>query len=187
VERDIHGFVKVDDRMRTTAAGIWAAGDVVAGMQIATVGAREGVIAADNMFNEGCGCTMDYLTVPMAIFTDPEVGVIGLTESGAREAGFDVMVNVLPMSAVPKAHVTGNTAGVIKIVADRQTGRILGVHLAAYGGAELINEAALIVRCRMTVDELAGTLHVYPTMGEGLRLCAQGFNRDLSRLSCCAE
>jgi mercuric reductase len=73
------------------------------------------------------------------------------------------------------------------MVADRNTGRILGVHLSSYRGSELINEAALAVRCKLTTQELANAMHVYPSMSEGLRLCAQGFSRDLSKLSCCAE
>jgi mercuric reductase len=187
VETDSRGFVTVDGRMRTTAPGIWAAGDCTGGMMIATVGAREGIVAVDDMLNPGCGCTFDPLSVPMAIFTDPEVGIVGHTEEGAKAAGFDVAVNVMPASFIPKAHVTGHTAGVIKLVADRATGRLLGVHLACHRGAELINEAALAIRLRATVEDLANALHVYPSMGEGLRLCAQGFSRDISRLSCCAE
>jgi mercuric reductase len=187
VATDQHGFITVDERMRTTAPGIWAAGDVTGGMMTATSGAREGVVAVDNMFIPECGCTMDYRPLPVAIFTDPEAGCVGYTEEEARQAGFGVAVNTLPVSAIPKAHVTGHTAGVIKMVADAATGRILGVHLACHRGAELINEAALAVRYGLTVSQLAETVHVYPSIGEGLRLCAQGFSRDVSRLSCCAE
>jgi mercuric reductase len=115
------------------------------------------------------------------------VGMVGHGEESARRAGYDVMVNTIPASAIPKAHVTGATEGVIKIVADRATGRLLGVHLACHRGAELINEAALALRLGATVADLASTMHVYPSIGEGLKLCAQGFSRDLSKLSCCAE
>jgi mercuric reductase len=156
-------------------------------MMLATVGAREGIVAVDDMLNPGCGCRMDYLSVPMAIFTDPEVAMVGYGEAAARAAGFEVVTNTIPASAIPKAHVTGNTGGVIKMVADATTGRLLGVHLATSHGAELINEAALAVRFKLTIEDLVNTLHVYPSMGEGLRLCAQGFSRDLSKLSCCAE
>jgi mercuric reductase len=187
VEVDARGFIKVDETMRTTSPGIWAAGDVTGGMMIATVGAREGIVAADNMINPGCGCRMDYTTVPMAIFTDPEVGFVGLTEAAALKGGNDVACNTIPASAIPKAHVTGEASGAIKMVAERKSGRILGVHLSCYRGSELINEAALALRCRMTVRELGSAMHVYPSMGEGLRICAQGFSRDISRLSCCAE
>lgn len=187
VELDAKGFVLVDERMRTTAPGIWAAGDVIGGMMIATVGAREGIVAVDDMLSPACGCEMDYLAAPMAIFTDPEVGVVGHNEASALHAGYAVATNTLPVTAIPKAHVTGHTAGAIKMVADRTSGRLLGVHLSCHRGAELINEAALAVRFKLTIEELANSLHVYPSMSEGLRLCAQGFSRDVSKLSCCAE
>ena len=173
--------------MRTTASGIWAAGDVVGKMLIATVGAREGIVAVDDMFKQDCGCAMDYLAAPMAIFTDPEVAMVGHSEASARLAGFDCVVNCMPVSAIPKAHVTGQSVGVIKMVADRVTGRLLGVHLVCHRGADMINEAALALHMRATVTDLATTMHVYPSIGEGLKLCAQGFSRDISRLSCCAE
>ncbi len=184
---DHKGYISTDLFMRTTIDGIWAAGDVTGRMMIATVGAREAVVAVDDMFNRGCGCTMDYLAAPMAIFSDPEIGSVGHTEESARLAGYDVTVNTMPVSAIPKAHVTGSRCGVIKMVADRVTRRILGVHLACHRGAELINEASLALKFRATVDDLASTMHVYPSMSEGLKLCAQGFDNDISRLSCCAE
>lgn len=187
MELGSNGFVKTDTYMRTAAAGIWAAGDVTGRMMIATVGARQGIVAVDDMFNRGCGCAMDYLAAPMAIFTDPEIGMVGHTEESARQAGFDVIVNSMPVSAIPKAHVTGHKTGVIKMIADRVSGRLLGVHLTCHRGADLINEAALALRLRATVEDLANTMHVYPSIGEGLKLCAQGFSRDISKLSCCAE
>ncbi|KAA0888278.1 mercury(II) reductase [Oryzomonas rubra] len=187
VGTDPKGFIVTDGRMRTSTDGIWAAGDVTGKMLIATVGARQAIVAVDDMFNEGCGCTMDYLSAPMAVFTDPEIGMVGHTEESARQAGFDVAVNTMPVSAIPKAHVTGHTAGVIKMIADRPTGRLLGVHLACHRGADMINEAALALHLKATVADLATTMHVYPSIGEGLKLCAQGFDRDISRLSCCAE
>ncbi len=184
---DRHGFVTVDSTMRSSVPGIWAAGDAIGGMMIASAGAREGIVAVDDMFNPDCGCTMDYLTVPMAIFTDPEICLVGHTAESAHQAGIDAVTNSLSVSAIPKAHVTGHTAGIITMVADRASGRLIGVHLACHRGAELINEAALAIRLRATVEDLASTLHVYPSIGEGLRLCAQGFSRDVSKLSCCAE
>lgn len=187
VEVDRRGFIQIDDYMRTSAKGIWAAGDVTGKMMIATVGARQGIVAVDDMFNSGCGCAMDYLAAPMAIFTDPEIGMVGHTEESARQAGFDVIVNTMPVEMIPKAQVTGHVEGIIKMIADRVTGRLLGVHLACHRGADMINEAALALRMKATVEDLANTMHVYPSIGEGLKLCAQGFSRDLSKLSCCAE
>jgi len=187
VELDGRGFIKVDRELQTSAPGIWAAGDVTGGMQIATIGAREGITAVDNMLDSGCRCALDYNTIPMAIFTDPEVAQVGYPEEAARLAGFHVTSHTIQASSIPKAHVTGELAGAIKIVAEEKSGRILGVHLCLHRGADIINEAAIAIRCGMTVAQLAETLHVYPSMGEGLRLCAQGFRRDLERLSCCAE
>jgi mercuric reductase len=187
VETDARGFIKVDRQMRTSNPLIWAAGDVTGGLQIATIGAREGIAAVDNMLDEGCRCALDYQSIPMAIFTDPEVGTVGHTEETARREGFEVVCHAIQASAIPKGHVTGELKGAIKMVADKASGRILGVHLCLHRGADIINEAALAIRMGMTVGQLAETLHVYPSMGEGLRLCAQGFNRDLERLSCCAE
>ena len=184
---DDKGFIITDRQMRSSVAGIWAAGDVVGKMMIATVGAREGIVAVDDMFNQGCGCAMDYLAAPMAIFTDPEVAMVGHSEESALQAGFNSVVNCMPVSAIPKAHVTGMTDGVIKMIADRDSGRLLGVHLVCHRGADMINEAALALQLRATVTDIATTMHVYPSIGEGLKLCAQGFNRDISLLSCCAE
>ena len=187
VALDDKGFVTTDRQMRSSVDGIWAAGDVVGKMMIATVGAKEGIVAVDDMFKRGCGCSMDYLISPMAIFTDPEVAMVGHTEESARQAGLDCIVNCMPVSTIPKAHVTGMTNGVIKMIADRATGRLLGVHLVCHRGADMINEAALALHMRATVTDIAATMHVYPSIGEGLKLCAQGFDRDISLLSCCAE
>lgn len=187
VAMDDKGFIITDRQMRSSADGIWAAGDVVGTMMIATVGAREGVVAVDDMFQQGCECAMDYLAAPMAIFTDPEVAMVGHTEESARQAGFNCIVNTIPAGAIPKAHVTGMTDGVIKMIADRESGRLLGVHLVCHRGADMINEAALALKMRATVTDMATTMHVYPSIGEGLKLCAQGFNRDINLLSCCAE
>lgn len=184
---DDKGFIVTDRQMRSSVDGIWAAGDVVGKMMIATVGAREGIVAVDDMFNQGCGCAMDYLAAPMAIFTDPEVAMVGHSEESARQAGFDCIVNTIAAGAIPKAHVTGMTDGVIKMIADRDSGRLLGVHLVCHRGADMINEAALALKLRATVTDMATTMHVYPSIGEGLKLCAQGFTRDISLLSCCAE
>ncbi|MRR34056.1 mercury(II) reductase [bacterium] len=187
VEVNGRGFIVTDQQMRTSVPGIWAAGDVTGGMMIATMGAREGIVAVEAMLTPECACSVDYCSLPMAIFTDPEIGTVGYTEESAVKAGFRVATNTIPVSAIPKAHVTGHLAGAIKMVAEEGSGRLLGVHLSCHRGADLINEAALAIRCKVTVGELAVAPHVYPSMSEGLRLCAQGFSRDISKLSCCAE
>ncbi|RLG48571.1 MAG: hypothetical protein DRN92_00745 [Thermoproteota archaeon] len=186
VDMDDRGFVKVDSEMRTTAPNIWAAGDVT-GLPMATpVAAREGVIAAQNAIG-GKHIKMDYKTVPRAVFTDPEVASVGLTEAEAEKAGYRCMCRVLDLGLVPKALAIRESRGLVKIVADGITHQILGVHLVAPRGADIIHEAALAVKYRMTVEEIIGTVHVYPTISEAIRLAAQTFFKDVSRLSCCAE
>lgn len=187
VEVDSRGFIIVDGHLRTTVPGIWAAGDVTGGTMVATVGAREGITAVDDMLNPGCGCVIDYRSIPMAVFTDPEIAMVGYTAAQAEAAGFSVITNTLPVEQVAKAHITGYLHGAVKIVADASSRRILGIHLSSHRGADIINEAALAVRFGLTIEDLAATMHVYPSMGESLRLCAQGFSRDTTRLSCCAE
>jgi mercuric reductase len=187
VHIDPQGYIVTDNRMRTSVDTIWAAGDVINKIKIATVGAKEGIVAVDDMFNKSCGCEMDYLAAPMAIFTDPEVGMIGHGEKSAGQANIDIVVNSMSVSSIPKAQVTGHTVGVIKMIAEKESGRLLGVHLICHRGADLINEASLAIRMKATVTDIANTMHVYPSIGEGLKLCAQGFSRDISLLSCCAE
>lgn len=184
VQTDARCFIRVDERMRTTAPGIWAAGDVTGGMMIASAGAEEGGVAVDDMFRPDRGRTMDYLSIPMAIFTDPELAMVGYGEEAAGKAGFAVRTTILPVSAISKAHIAASPTGLIKMIADRESGRLLGVHLLCHRGADLINEAALAIRLRATVADLAATLHVYPSIGEGLRLCAQALLPALSNPSC---
>ena len=111
VKVDGRGFILVDDRMRTSAPGIWAAGDVTGGMMIATVGAREGIVAVEDMLNPACGCRVDYLSAPMTIFTDPELGMVGLPKSRRGRQALQLSPTRCRSRPVPKAHVTGATPG----------------------------------------------------------------------------
>ncbi len=186
VKTDAKGFVKVDRFMRTTAEHIWAAGDVTGGQLATPVGAREGVIAAENMVTNA-GKQMDYRAIPRAVFTDPEVGSVGLTEAEAEAQGIDCRCQTLDLSYVPKAAAVRDTRGVVNMVIERESHKILGVHLIAPRGADIIHEAALAVRFGLTIEDLIETIHVYPTMSEAIRMVAQMFFKDVGKLSCCAE
>ena len=129
---------------------------------------------------------LDLSAVPNVTFTAPQVASIGLTEASAREAGFNIEVSTLDMSHVPRAIVSRQTEGLIKVVSESASGRMVGVHALAPFAGEMMGEAALAVRFRLTARDLAGTLHPYLTWGEGLKLAAQGFAQDVTRLSCCA-
>ncbi|MFQ5465059.1 MAG: mercury(II) reductase [Thermodesulfobacteriota bacterium] len=188
VEVDGKGFIKTDDLMRTTGPRIFAAGDVVGRMPLVTVAAHEGSIAAENSLadEECCMKKAEYTTVPHAIFTQPNVASVGLTENKAGERDLATISRTLEMKYVPKARAIRDTRGLIKIVAERDTERILGVHILAPEAAEVIHQAVLILRKEMTVREAADKIDVYPTLSEMVRLCAQSFYKDVKKLSCCA-
>lgn len=178
------GEVLVNDRLQTENPRIYAAGDVTGGPQFVYVAAYEGRVAAGNAL--GGLESVDLATVPAVIFTDPAVAMVGLTEAGAQERGKPVRTTLLPLSSVPRALVNGQTRGAVKLVAEEGTGRILGVGMVGENAGEVIYAATLAVRYGLSISNLVETLAPYLTMAEGLRLAAQTFDKDVSRLSCCA-
>lgn len=185
VDVDQRGFVVVDEHLRTTNPRVWAAGDVTASPQFVNVAAYEGTLAADNAIG-GAGRRVDYRTLPRVTFTTPQVAAVGLTEAEARDAGYDVATAVLPMAHVPRALVNRDTRGLIKLVADRSSDRLLGVHVLADGAGEVIQAGVYALMAGLTTADMAGAFHPYLTMAEGLKLAAQTFTRDVAKLSCCA-
>ena len=184
---DRRGWVTVEPTMRTSAANIWAAGDVTGPPLATPVAAREGVIAAENMVDGSRDRRMDYRAIPRAVFTDPEVAAVGLTLEEARSQGLSAEERTMPLEVVPRAACIRDTRGLAKMVAESKTGRVLGVHLVAHSAGEIIHEAAVAIRADWTVRDLIDTIHVYPTMAETIRMVAQTFEKDVSKLSCCAE
>lgn len=186
VELSPDGSIRVDDEMKTTAPNIWAAGDVTGPPMLVTLAAHEGAVAGENALS-CCRRKVDRSAVPHALFTSPAVASVGLKEREAREKGYTVVTRTLPFNMVPKAAAIRDTRGLIKMVAEEGTHRILGVHVLGPLAPEIIHQATLAVKHGMTLEEIAGMIHVYPTMSEALKLVAQSFSRDVSRLSCCAE
>lgn len=186
VEVDGKGYIAVDEEMRTNVEHIWAAGDVTGPPLATPLGAREWVIAAGNMFG-GTPVKMDYSVVSRAVFTDPEFASVGLSASEARAQGMQVEADCLDLGHVPKAAAIYQTKGLVKMVIEQKTQRVVGVQLVANRGADIIHEAALAVKYRLTIHDLIGMIHVYPTMSEAIRMAAQMFTKDVSKLSCCAE
>jgi len=185
VDIDRRGFVVVDEFLRTTNTRVWAAGDVTGSPQFVYVAASQGAIAADNAISDA-GRSTDYRTLPRVIFTTPQVAAVGLTEAQATEAGFDVITSVLSLAHVPRAIVNRDTRGLIKLVADRTTDRLLGVHVLAEGAGKVIQAGVYALMAGLTITEIAGAFHSYLTMAEGLKLASQAFHRDVGKLSCCA-
>lgn len=184
VELDGRGFVKTDSALRTTDADIYAAGDVAGGPAFVYTAARDGRTAVENALTDAERET--DAVVPRVMFTDPQIAAVGMTEAEAREAGHSVEVRRLDLENVPRALVEHDTRGFIKVVAEAESGRVLGVHAVAPHAGELMGEAALAIRFGLTVRDLAETLHPYLTWGEGVKLAAQTFTKDVAKLSCCA-
>jgi len=180
------GAVRVNREMRTTAPHVWAAGDVIGEPMLETIAAKEGATAVENALT-GTHRKIDFLPVPRAIFTSPQVASVGLTEKEAHERGYKCACRTVPLSKVPKAIVIRDTRGLVKMVADAPTGRVLGVHILADHAADIIHEAVLAVKHKLTVDDLIDTVHVFPTLSESIKLAATSFRKDIDQLSCCAE
>ena len=181
---DAQGAVRVDDRMRTSAPHIYAAGDCTDQPQFVYVAAAAGMRAALNMTGgEAC---LDLTAMPAVVFTDPQVATVGLSEAQAKTKGIAADSRTLTLDNVPRALANFDTRGFIKVVAEAGSGRLLGVQAVAADAGELIQAAAIAIRAGWTVHELADQLFPYLTMVEGLKLAAQTFTKDVSQLSCCA-
>jgi len=180
------GAVIVDENLRTIAPHIWAAGDVIGPPHLETVAAKEGHVAAQNALTNA-GKTIDYNVIPHAVFTSPQLASVGLTEEEFSRKYQVCSCRVVEMEHVPKAKTIKDTRGLIKMVIDPKTTVIVGVHIVAPLAAEMIHEAVLAVKFKMTIDELIDTVHVFPTLSEGIKLAAQSFKRDITKMSCCVE
>jgi pyruvate/2-oxoglutarate dehydrogenase complex dihydrolipoamide dehydrogenase (E3) component len=155
--------------LRTSAPRVWAAGDCVAGSpRFTSLADHQGRVAAHNALGGLPLRDAIETVVPTAVFTDPELGRVGLTEAAARQAGLAVRAETIPMRDLARAVITGETAGAVKLVADAVTGRMLGGSVLAAGGGELLGEIALAVRLGLTCHAIADTLHAYPTFSEGV-------------------
>lgn len=164
VATDRRGWVQVDDRLRTSAPGVHAIGDVTGTVLLAHVASHQGLVAAGVV--AGHDERMDYRAVPAATFTHPEVASVGLTEAGAREAGHDVVVGRFPFTALGRAQTYGSTEGLVKVVAEGRYREVLGVHIIGPGASDLIPEGVLAMRLEATLDEIADTIHAHPSLGE---------------------
>ncbi|GJM09562.1 MAG: mercuric reductase [Lysobacteraceae bacterium] len=184
VETTPNGAVVVDDYLRTTAPNIYAVGDCTTLPQFVYVAAAAGTRAGTNMTSGNV--SLDLSTMPAVIFTDPQVATVGLTEADAQNANINADSRILDIENVPRALANFDTQGFIKLVIDVDSGQLIGAQILARDAGEIIQSAALAIRNRMTVKELANELFPYLTMVEGLKLCAQTFFKDVKQLSCCA-
>jgi mercuric reductase len=179
------GGILVDDRMRSSKAGIYAAGDVTGRDQFVYMAAYGAKIAAKNALNSN-SYVYDNTTMPWVVFTDPQVAGVGLTEAAAKKKGLEVKTSIASLDQVPRALAARDTRGLIKLVADKRTDRLLGAQILAPEGADSIQTMVLAIKFGMTTQDLGDTIFPYLTTVEGLKLAAQGFGKDVTKLSCCA-
>jgi mercuric reductase len=164
--------IPVDDHQRTNVEGIWAAGDVAAGPMLTPVAQYQARIAIVDMFGDGSLCA-DYSVLPTAVFTDPELGDVGLTEAEADEQGFETEVVKHPLPSVTRAQYTRTRHGLFKIVFDRASRRVLGVHVVSRAASDIVGALAPALSLGVRVDDLASMHHVYPSYSEGLKAAAE--------------
>ncbi len=184
IKRLRNGAIEVNDRLETSVPNVYAAGDCTNLPQFVYVAAAGGTRAAINMM--GGDAWLDLSAMPAVVFTDPQIATVGVNERTARERGIEVDTRTLTLDNVPRALANFDTRGFIKLVIEEGTRRLIGVQAVAPEAGELIQAAALAIRARMTVEDLADQLFPYLTMVEGLKLAAQTFRKDVKQLSCCA-
>jgi dihydrolipoamide dehydrogenase len=171
VETDEKGYIKTDNKLRTSVPNIYAVGDVNGGFQLAHVASEEGKIAAEVI--AGNEKSMDYSVIPWAVFTSPEIGTVGLNRIRAEEKGYSICIGSFPFSNSGKAHITGETDGFINIVTDKETGEILGAQMVGPRASDLVHEVAVAMKGEILVDDLSTTVHTHPTLSEAVMEAAE--------------
>lgn len=170
------GFIIVNEQLKTSAENSYAIGDVTSGPLLAHKASKEGLVAADAI----CGkpTILDYRALPSAIFTDPEIATVGITEAQAKEKGLEIKVGKFPFQASGRALSMRQSDGLAKIISDANTDEILGVHLIGPEVSELIGEAALAIEFGATAEDLALTIHTHPTLSETLMEAAEAVHGE---------
>ncbi|MGE0616516.1 MAG: dihydrolipoyl dehydrogenase [Bacteriovoracia bacterium] len=168
---DAKGFLTVDAQRRTSVPHIYAIGDIAGQPMLAHKGSKEGIVAAEAI--AGQKTKYDVIAMPAVIFTDPEVATVGLTEAEAKAKGIDVMVGLFPFAANGRALSVSEPDGMVKMIGDKKTGRLLGVHIVGAEASNLIAEAALALEMGAQVEDLALTVHAHPTLPETLMEAAE--------------
>jgi len=171
VETDDRGFIETDDRTRTAVEHVHAVGDVAGDPLLAHAASKEGIVAAEVIAGESA--SLDHRAVPAAVFTDPEIGTVGMTEADAEAAGFEVAVGEMPFHASGRALTTGHTDGFVRLVADAADGTVLGGQIVGPEASELIAEVGLAVELGATLEDVAATVHTHPTLAEAVMEAAE--------------
>jgi dihydrolipoamide dehydrogenase len=170
IEPDRRGFLTVDDDFRTSVKTIYAAGDCIGGMMLAHKAMEEGVVCVERM--AGISAHMNYDVIPAIIYTHPEIASVGKTEDQLKEAGVEYRKGICPFGANGRARTLGEPDGRVKVLADKQTDRILGVHIIGVRAGDMIAEAAVAMEFGATSEDVARSCHAHPTLAEALHEAA---------------
>lgn len=168
----VEGRIDTDDRARTNKEHIFAVGDVAGDPMLAHKAFKEGEVAAEVIAGEPAA--LDYQAIPAAVFTDPEIGTVGMTESEAEGAGFEPVIGKMPLRASGRALTLNERAGFVKIVAEAETEFVLGAQIVGPEASELVAELALAIELGATLEDVAATIHVHPTLSEAVHEAAKG-------------
>lgn len=179
------GEIVVDEHLATDNPEVYAVGDILGRDMFVYVAAYDGILAAENALSQA-GRVYDADYIARITFTDPQIASAGLTEAQARKRGYEVKVSTLEMKHVPRALAARDTRGLIKLVADTSTDRLLGAHILAPEAGEMIQTAVMAIKFGITVSEMRSMMFPYLTNAEGLKLAVLAFDKDVAMLSCCA-
>ena len=172
--------------METNLPNIYATGDVVNTPSFVYTAAYEGKIAIQNAFT-GSELKTDYSSLPWVVSTDPQVAGAGLDEAQAAAQNIPYEVSKLELAEVPRAIAAYDTRGFIKLIRNKETDKLIGARIVAPEGGELIQQLSMAIKYGITINELAESFYPYLTLGEGIKLAAITFGKDVSKLSCCAS
>jgi dihydrolipoamide dehydrogenase len=170
VERDERGFVRVGERFETSVEGLYAIGDCAPGPMLAHKAEEEGVACVEML--AGHAAHVDHGRVPAVVYTWPEVAAVGETEEALREREVDYRAGRFPFSANARARITGDTPGLVKVLAETSSDRVLGVHILGPMAGDLIAEAVLALEFGASAEDIARTCHAHPAMGEAVKEAA---------------
>lgn len=171
VQKGLRGEIVVNSRMQTSIPGVYAVGDVTGEWMLAHVAASQGIVAVRNIM--GDNGKMDYSAIPAATFTSPEIASVGLREQEAEGKGIKVQTGHFPFRALGKAQTAGEFSGLIKIVAESASDKLLGVHIIGPRASDLIHEASLAIKKGLRAKDIADTVHAHPTFSEGIKEAAE--------------
>jgi dihydrolipoamide dehydrogenase len=174
------GFIQVNDFMETSAAGVYAAGDITGRSFLAHAASEAGVIAVENM--AGAGRKMNFNGIPKVVFAEPEVSSVGLSEEEARSAGYDVVCGAFPLAGNGKSLAMGKSKGFVKVVAEKKNQEILGIHMAGAGASELVTVGASLIAVEAVLEDAANTVYPHPAVAESIReACLDAMGRSIHK------